>query len=105
MTAATTGLGQRPTARKAPVLVSTSASVLEVAAELRRVHAGAERGAGAGEHDAPDAVVAAEALEGVRQLDPQVDRQRVALLRPLQRDQRDPVVQLYREQAGHGRAG
>ena len=60
LTAAMTGRWQSPTASKARVLVSTSRrSVLEVAAELARVHARAEGAAGAGENDAADVVVVA----------------------------------------------
>ena len=40
--------------------------------------------------------------ERVRQLDAQVDRQRVALLRALQRDDGDVAVRLDRQQSRHG---
>ncbi len=43
--------------------------------------------------------------ERVGELDPQVDRQRVALLGPAQRDDGDVVGVLDRKQARHGRAG
>ena len=46
-----------------------------------------------------------EPLERVGQLDPQVDRERVPLLRPLERDDRDVVVLLYRQQCRARRAG
>ena len=72
-----------------------------VAAELGGVHAGAEGGAGAGEDDAADLLVVAEALEGVGELEPQVDRERVAFLGALERDQRYVVMPLYREEPGH----
>ena len=49
----------------------------------------------------PTSSSSAEAAERVGELEAQVDRQRVALLRPLQRDQRDALVQLERQQAGH----
>jgi hypothetical protein len=75
--------------------------VVAVAAELGHVHSGAEGRSGAGQHDASDAVVLAEVLEGLAQLDPEVDRQRVALLRPLQGDKRYFVAAFDREQARH----
>ena len=77
-------------------------AVLQVAAELRRVHPGAECGAGARQHDAAHLVVAGEAAEGVGELQPQLDRERVSLLGAAQRDERDLLVTLDRQQPGHG---
>ena len=77
--------------------------MLEVAAELRRVHPGAERCAGAREHDTADVSVAGQVGEGLGELEPQFDRQRVSLLGAAQGDERDLVVALDRQQSGHGR--
>ena len=79
-----------------------AAAVFEVAAELRGVHARAEGRPGAGQDDAGDPVVLGEPLEGVRELDAQVDRKRVALLRALQRDDGHLAVRLDRQQSRHG---
>jgi hypothetical protein len=65
-----------------------------VAAELRDVHPGAEGGGCAGEDDRADIVVLTEGAERIRQLDPQVDGERVPLLGPLQRDDGDLVLAL-----------
>src|SRR4051812_682433 len=54
-----------------------------VASELVRVHAGAEGRRGTGQHDGPDLGVLAERAEGIRELDAQVDGERVSLLRTL----------------------
>ena len=75
--------------------------VLAVAAELGHVHPRAEGRPGAGQHDAADAVVLAEAGECLAELDPQVDRQRVALLGALQGDKRHVLAAFDREQARH----
>ena len=56
---------------------------------------------GAGQDDAADLAVAREAAERVRQLDPQVDRERVSLLGPPQGDEGDLVVALDRQETGH----
>ena len=76
-------------------------AVLQVSAKLRRVHPGAEGGSGSREHDAADPAVGGEVAEGVGELDPQLDRERVSLLGAAQRDERDLLVTLNRQQPGH----
>ena len=75
--------------------------MIAVAAELGGVHARAERGSGAGEHHAADAVVLGELAERDGQLLAQLDRERVALLRSLEGDERDFPIPVDRELIRH----
>jgi hypothetical protein len=68
--------------------------VVSVAAELADVHAGAERAARAGEQDGVDAVVGGRGLQRLGEREAQRDRQRVALLGPVEREDRDRAVAL-----------
>jgi hypothetical protein len=77
--------------------------VIAVAAELGDIHPGAERRPGPRQDDAPDPGVVAEAAESLGELDPQLDRERVALLGALQGDERHLAVALDRQQLGHCR--
>jgi hypothetical protein len=78
--------------------------VRAVAAELRHVHPGAERGSRSGQHRARHAVVGRQSAERLGQLHPQVDRERVALLGAAQRDQRHRGVHVHGQQVAHGLA-
>jgi hypothetical protein len=77
-------------------------AVIAVAAELRDVHPGAESGARAGQQHAAHLVVAGQRAEGVRQRLAQLDRQRVALLRPVERHRGQRAVALDPQDRGHG---
>ncbi len=68
--------------------------------DLEHVAARTEIAAGAGQHDGFDALFVDQAAEGVAQLGIGVEGQRVLLVRPVQRDGRDPVGELPVEMLG-----
>jgi hypothetical protein len=71
--------------------------------ELAAVEAGAERGPGAGHHDHAHGVVGLELRQAAVELVSQGDGERVALIRPVERDQRRLVVSIQQQQfVGHG---
>jgi hypothetical protein len=72
--------------------------VIVVASELRPVHPGTERGAGSGDDDDGDVGVAADPLEDVGGVDAELDRERVALLGPVERDGCDAVRRIDQNQ-------
>src|SRR3954451_8299298 len=73
-------------------------AVLEVAAELARIHACAESGACAGQYDATDMVIVRKATERIRDLLTELDGQRVSLVGSSERDYRDLIAALDRKQ-------
>jgi hypothetical protein len=78
--------------------------MLRVAAELGRIHAGAECGPCPRQHDACHRVVTRQTGERIRKLDAKIDRKGVALVRTLKRDHRHRIARLDCQQGGHGRS-
>ena len=72
-----------------------------VPAELGDIHPGAERGSGAGEADRCHGPVGLELREGVGQLEAQLDREGVALLGTVERDQRSRAETVDLELLSH----
>ena len=100
LTAATTGRRQSPTAWKATVLVSTSRSRLSRSPPNWLVSMPEQKALPAPVSTTqPTVVVGRERAERLGELGPQLDRERVALLRPLQGDERDLVAALDRAAA------
>ena len=84
-----TGFRTQPIAPAGDAGLGRRSLLGRLATELGRVHSGAERGTGTGQDDRADLAVPAEGAEGLGELDPEVDRESVALLRSLQGDDRD----------------
>src|SRR6266545_4502628 len=74
-----------------PLLVKRNGRTL---GELADVRAGSERTLGAAEHDAADGVVTVESLQLGDELVHELARERVELLRPVEKDDRNRVVAL-----------
>ena len=92
LTAATSGSGKRASAPNiALARLDQHAPVVLVAAELRHVHARRERAARAGQDDAAELLVGGERGQRAGQLVAQLDRQRVALVGPVERDDGDAL--------------
>jgi hypothetical protein len=73
--------------------------VRPVAAELGDVHPRAERAPGAGEQRAVDRVVGGERVERAGQREAQLDRERVAPLGPVEREDRERAVEILAQRS------